>query len=305
MMDLTNLSLKPNSKVLILWKDLPDKDERLKEFVQIVKSKLQQNEDDQKVFLENSERFLNGGHSNNSFDYVFSGVIEPFSINHDLDFLESLIKLIKPGGELILTQSVSEPIKFTQTLKLAGLLVPQSECFAEIEIDNEILQHVKNVHKTDDLLKFFTFKSTTPNYKIGSSKLLSFAKKSVEKVQTKEDNPSKNDVWNLEEDLDDPDVDLMDSDQLLDEEDLIKPDPKSLRVCGTTGKRKACKDCSCGLAEELEAGKAPTKKDVTSSCGSCYLGDAFRCGSCPYLGMPAFKPGEKISLSDRQLKKDA
>lgn len=36
-------------------------------------------------------------------------------------------------------------------------------------------------------------------------------------------------------------------------------------VCATTGKRKACADCSCGLAEEL-AGEV--KQTPKSSCGS-------------------------------------
>lgn len=102
--------------------------------------------------------------------------------------------------------------------------------------------------------------SEKPNYEIGSKAKLTFGKKAA---------PAASKVWKLDADEDD---EMINADDLLDEEDKQKPTSESLKICSTTGKRKACKDCSCGLAEELDAeakGKNvdpnPTQK---SSCGS-------------------------------------
>lgn len=74
-------------------------------------------------------------------------------------------------------------------------------------------------------------------------------------------------------------------------------------VCDT--KPKACKNCSCGRkeAEEAKVSEEDLKKmlesgEIKSNCGACYLGDEFRCASCPYRGLPAFKPGEKVVLGN-------
>lgn len=90
-----------------------------------------------------------------------------------------------------------------------------------------------------------------------------------------------------------PSSELIDESSLLDSSDLDKPST----VCIVGATKKACKDCSCGLKEQQEVTLIEPKKEFKSSCGSCYLGDAFRCGGCPYAGMPAFKQGEQVSIS--------
>eukprot|EP00245_Coleochaete_scutata_P013719 TRINITY_DN5675_c0_g1_i1.p1 TRINITY_DN5675_c0_g1~~TRINITY_DN5675_c0_g1_i1.p1 ORF type:complete len:327 (-),score=61.58 TRINITY_DN5675_c0_g1_i1:26-1006(-) len=107
------------------------------------------------------------------------------------------------------------------------------------------------------------------------------------------------------------DDELIDEDSLLTEEDLARPPlPTSAPDDCDVGKsgRKACKNCTCGRAE-LEAKQAPLTIDMLenpeSACGSCGLGDAFRCAGCPYRGLPPFKLGEKVTLSTSLLAADA
>jgi len=105
------------------------------------------------------------------------------------------------------------------------------------------------------------------------------------------------------------DVDLVDEDDLLTAEDRTKPSPTL--DCGpstTTTAKKACKNCSCGLSDLESQQKSTITIDTSaaakSSCGNCSLGDAFRCGGCPYRGMPAFKPGEQVQIPDDLLQDD-
>jgi len=130
-------------------------------------------------------------------------------------------------------------------------------------------------------------------------------------------------LWTLSS----PSTPPIDAESLLTAEDRARPVPTCEPLnAGAPRRKKACKNCTCGLAEleaeELKQSKvvvvdgsvnglamavpqsekerllsaAKTAPKATSSCGSCFLGDAFRCDSCPYLGLPAFQPGEKVEI---------
>lgn len=95
-------------------------------------------------------------------------------------------------------------------------------------------------------------------------------------------------------------VDRINEDELL--EDVPKPQGKGKSDCSS--QPKACANCSCGrkeLEDKFGAEEAKTRLQngkERSACGSCYLGDAFRCETCPYRGLPAFKGGAKVALVD-------
>lgn len=282
---------------LNIWKDLPADPSRV--------AQIQDG-----CARENIERLNMGTRPNGGYSAIESGVAFPQTIKHDLECLSEIVKLAAAGADVVIGQAVSKSNsssdlgtedKLLQTLKLSGLVVkgqPEEIALAE----DEKKELAGRIGLTEDF-KVVKIVCQTHNFEHGSSQKLSLKKK----PKPAEPSAKTAAVWSLAmDDMEDDDLDedLVDPDALLREDDFKKPDPSTLRVCGSTGKRKACKDCSCGLAEELDAGKTPTTKSVTSSCGSCYLGDAFRCASCPYLGMPAFKPGQKIQLSQRQLNAD-
>jgi len=104
---------------------------------------------------------------------------------------------------------------------------------------------------------------------------------------------------------DEDEDDLINEEDLLDDAVLAPPPEMGARTAMTNGDdcdgRKPCDNCTCGRAEQQD-GQSTTKKvektEPSSSCGKCALGDAFRCASCPYLGKPAFKPGEEHLILD-------
>ncbi|XP_012523572.1 anamorsin homolog [Monomorium pharaonis] len=276
MMSLVN---KGNVVLFVSGNDVPTDD--TSDFIATIKQRVG---DSGKLQIANLSGVKKESHGASTFDIVIA-IFKQSCTNED--FLTEALRILKPDGLLVIYEPLSADRKSDTVLtyserisrlKLSGFKVKDTEQ-KNWDVDSEskdlLLKIYSNVQNVCKVL------ASKPPFEVGSSVPLSFTKKHTN-------------VWKLDDPVEE---DLIDEDELLDESDLVKPDASSLTVCATTGKRKACKDCTCGLAEEL-SGKAAPESTVKSSCGNCYLGDAFRCASCPYLGMPAFKPGEKVLLLD-------
>ncbi|XP_075045558.1 anamorsin isoform X2 [Mixophyes fleayi] len=268
-----------------------------------------------KVSVENVERLLLSAHTDSRFDIILLGLVPGSVAVHNSDVLAEVARILKPGGTVIIQEPVDlqaahdvllrSPARLSSALTLAGF-TGVTQLLQEPLTSQQIGSIRKPLGYSGSEMAAIRIAAKKPNFEVGSTRQLVLAKRPVEGKPSVD--PAAVKLWTLSaSDMNDTDGDLLDSDELLDQEDLKKPLPSSLQKSGcgegSEKKRKACKNCTCGLAEELEEEKSNiiTPKSAPSACGNCYLGDAFRCASCPYLGMPAFKPGEKVLLNPSQL----
>ncbi|XP_010940333.1 anamorsin homolog [Elaeis guineensis] len=198
-------------------------------------------------------------------------------------WLEEIGRVLKPGGRIL----VQTPLLSTERDKLNSTL----ECKLLISgfLEVQALE-LKSFLSIEDV-QYLTIKGKKASWTMGSSFPIKKAVKTVPKIQT------------------DDESDLIDEDSLLTEEDLKKPQLPPVGDCEVGSARKACKNCTCGRAEAEEKVQklgltAEQINNPQSACGNCGLGDAFRCSSCPYRGLPPFKLGEKVSLSGNFLAAD-
>ncbi|KAJ1968213.1 electron carrier [Dispira parvispora] len=246
--------------------------------------------------------------------------------------------VLSPTQETEAVQVFPTEADFTSSLLLSGYLA-QGESQSENLNAEALRDYVQRVLADQSLedralavqdlltqgVQRTVFRVQKPNYEVGAASALTFGKN---KKPTPSGGASGNQetrntsVWKvaLDDDDDEDDNDLIDEDDLLTEEDLVKPAASDLaRPSDCSTKRRACKNCSCGRAEIEAADDLAEKLNLAakeeiapvipapmlkSNCGNCSLGDAFRCGTCPYLGLPAFKPGEQIQLGGNMLQDD-
>ncbi|XP_020593695.1 anamorsin homolog [Phalaenopsis equestris] len=214
-----------------------------------------------------------------SLDVIISVFQKPDLVNEQ--WLEEIIRVLKLSGKIVVQLSLESSELLGQFSLERKLLIAG---FVEVApLESKAVLFLDGSHSA-------TIVGKKASWSVGSSFVIKKANRALPKLMI------------------DDESDLIDEDSLLTAEDLKKPQIPAASDCEVGSSRKACKNCTCGRAEaEQKVQLGLTAEQIInpqSACGSCGLGDAFRCSGCPYKGLPPFKLGEKVSLTENFLLAD-
>ena len=194
-----------------------------------------------------------------------------------LKLFHEVLRVLVPGGAVQTSYTVSEhTIAKTEETVNSDLLMGG---FVGSE------SSISTVRSKASVQLSVTFRATKPDYSAAAGNLNGAQRLNLgggQKLKLRKIAPPQP----MEED----DDDIVDEDELLDMAPAAAApaQPRGEDDC-ETGKG-ACANCSCGRAEAIYDDAAAA--DAPSACGNCYLGDGFRCASCPHKGKAPFEPGE-------------
>ncbi|KAM5469854.1 electron carrier [Microsporum audouinii] len=227
------------------------------------------------------------------------------------DVLQQIARTLQPGGIMKyhdgLSAMIKEPAR-TEAI-LSGLIVNDKGELVKPVFEEQSVLLPFSINRSQKSRKGININKSDQQPAILQKNIVTFTNNT-------------NDIFNGPE----GDDELIDEDELINEDELERPIIQPPECRPKAGKRRrACKDCTCGLAQKLEAEDKRQRANAdeklsalklnsgeiaevdftiqgkTGSCGNCSLGDAFRCDGCPYIGLPPFKPGEEVKLFDNDV----